>query len=467
MASGLEEELHCQICLDIFKKPVILPCSHSFCKACLETWWTDNATKECPVCKEKHLRADINTLPSNLVLRNLCEAFILQRDKDATTPLCTLHSEKLKLFCLDHREPVCVICQASKAHNNHTCKPIDETAHDYREELQETIGHLKKKLKQCELLFAKWNNLGNHIEVQAIRTEKQVKKEFAKLHNFLHREEKDKLAVLREEKALKKSKIAERVLVISKEMQALNETIKATAKEMEAEDVKFLTKYKDTVERVERCPLVDEQKMSTGALIDEAKHRSNLRLNVWMKMKDTITYSPIILDPNTAGARLIVSDDLSTVSVGKSKLQLPENPERLSNYCVLGSEWFTFGTHSWKVEVKNNQNWTLGVATLSEQQGGASLTQIWRLAYSDGTYTAETKSGDCTFLSLKKRPQEIRVNLNIEGGKLSFFDAEIQTHLCTFTDMFTGNKLYPYMFTEEETPLKILPHNVNIKIEYQ
>ncbi|XP_072301167.1 E3 ubiquitin-protein ligase TRIM35-like [Eucyclogobius newberryi] len=252
-------------------------------------------------------------------------------------------------------------------------------------------------------------------------------------------------------------------------MQTLNETIKSTTKEVEAEDVKFLTKYKDVVEKVEACPLVDEPNMNTGALIDEAKHLRDLRLTTWLKMKmeDFITYSPIILDPNTAGARLVLSDNLSTVSVGKSIKNLPENPERLSNFCVLGSEEFTYGIHVWEVEVKNNQNWTLGVATVSGQQGSASLTQIWGLCHCEGTYSAETKSGDVTVLSLKKQPQRIKVSLNHDGGKLSFFDAEMESHLCTFTDTFTGNKVYPYMFTEEGTPLKILPQKVHIKIEYK
>ncbi|KAK7906815.1 hypothetical protein WMY93_015427 [Mugilogobius chulae] len=301
MASHLEEELHCEVCLDIFKDPVILPCSHSFCKACIQIWWTNKVTKECPICKVKHLRADIHSLPSNLSLRKLCEAFELQKAKDEATPVCSLHLEKLKLFCLDHQEPVCLICQASKAHNNHTFKPIDEAAQDYREEL----------------------------------TEEQ---------------ETDRLTALRQEKALKKSKVTENINIIKKEMQALNETIKATAKETEAEDVTFLTKYKDVLEKVKGCPVVGEPQISRGALIDEAKHLSNVTLTLWltMKMKDMISWSPVVLDPNTAGARLVLSDHLSTVSVGKSLQDLPENPERLSYYCVLGSEAFTYGTHVWE-----------------------------------------------------------------------------------------------------------------------
>lgn len=466
MASSLEEELHCQICLDVFKNPVILPCSHSFCKDCLKSWWTSKATKECPICKEKHFKAEITALPSNLVLRKLCEAFVQQQAKEAATPVCSLHSEKLKLFCLDHQEPVCLICQASKAHNHHKFKPIDEAAQDYREELKEAVAQLKKKAKQHALFYTKWDNLGKYLEIQATQTEKQVKEQFAKLHDFLRKEETDRLGALMKEKALKKSKVTKNINIINKEIQSLNETIKATERELEAGDVSFLKKYKAVLDRAEQYPSWREPDIGMGALIDEAKHLSNLDFDIWMKMKDKVTHRPVILDPNTAGSRLVLSDSLTTVSIGKSAIDLPENPERLSYYCVLGSEGFTHGSHTWEVEVKNNQNWTLGVATVSaHQQGGASLSQIWRMCFCEGTYSAETKTGHFAFLSLKKQPERIQVNLDIERGKLSFYDGGTQTQLCTFTDIFTGNKLYPYMFTEDGVPLKIVPRKIYVTIK--
>lgn len=434
----------------------------------LQSWWKSKASMECPICKEKHAQVDPATLPSNLVLRKLCEAFVQQQEqqaKEATTPVCSLHSEKLKLFCLDHQEPVCLICQASKAHNNHTFKPVDEAAQEYREELNEAITQLKNKAKQCALFYAKWEHLRKYIEIQATQTEKQVKEMFEKLHDFLRKEEKDRLRSLREEKALKKAKISRKINIISKEMDTLKETIKASEKELEAGDVEFLKKYKTAVERVRHHPPWDEPHINTGALIDEVKHLSNLDFNVWMKMKDMVTYSPVILDPNTAGSRLVLSDNLTAVSIRKSAEDLPENPERLNYYCVLGSGGFTHRNHIWEVDVNNNQNWTLGVATVSGQQGGTSLAQIWRMCYCEGTYSAETKTGYFTFLSLKKQPQRIHINLDIERGKLLFSDAETQTHLCTFTDTFMGNKLYPYMFTEDRIPIQIVPLKVYVTVK--
>lgn len=32
----MEEELTCPVCLELYADPLILPCSHSMCKKCLE-----------------------------------------------------------------------------------------------------------------------------------------------------------------------------------------------------------------------------------------------------------------------------------------------------------------------------------------------------------------------------------------------------------------------------------------------
>ncbi len=128
------EELYCPVCYETFKAPVILTCSHSFCKECLQQFWKIKKTQECPVCRRRSSRDDP---PCNLVLKNLCESILkeryqTQRRLSGTEEVCSLHGEKLKLFCLEDNEPACVVCFTSQKHINHTVRPISEVVSSYK-----------------------------------------------------------------------------------------------------------------------------------------------------------------------------------------------------------------------------------------------------------------------------------------------------------------------------------------------
>ncbi len=132
MASLSEDDFSCSVCHEIFKNPVILSCSHSFCKECLQQFWRTKKTQECPVCRR---RSSKDNPPFNLALRNLCESFLKERNErrsSGSEEICSLHSEKLKLFCLEDKQPVCVVCINSQKHVNHTFRPIDEVIPSYK-----------------------------------------------------------------------------------------------------------------------------------------------------------------------------------------------------------------------------------------------------------------------------------------------------------------------------------------------
>lgn len=105
------EDLTCPVCCEIFIFPVILSCGHNVCKECLQNFWKTKNTQGCPVCRRRSSR---NEPPCNLVLKNACESFTEKRSQISSSgseEVCSLHNEHLKLFCLEDKQPVCLVCK--------------------------------------------------------------------------------------------------------------------------------------------------------------------------------------------------------------------------------------------------------------------------------------------------------------------------------------------------------------------
>ncbi|XP_037621843.1 nuclear factor 7, ovary-like isoform X2 [Sebastes umbrosus] len=72
-----EDQFTCSICLEVFNNPVSTPCGHSFCQACISSYWDGGggAIKfyQCPLCKESYRERP--ELHINRTLKEITEQF--------------------------------------------------------------------------------------------------------------------------------------------------------------------------------------------------------------------------------------------------------------------------------------------------------------------------------------------------------------------------------------------------------
>uniref|UniRef100_A0A3Q2EEM0 Tripartite motif containing 35-12 n=1 Tax=Cyprinodon variegatus TaxID=28743 RepID=A0A3Q2EEM0_CYPVA len=414
----LEEELSCPVCRDIFRDPVLLSCSHSFCRDCLRHWWNRKQVQQCPVCKSDSGRKEPTC---NLVLRNTCEAFLLERDRAAAEceDVCQLHQEKLKLFCLDHQEPACLICRDSTLHSSHTFRPINEVAEDRRQELKTSLTPLQDKLKLLREVREDLDLTAEHIHSQARHAETAIRDQFRILQQFLQEEEKARVAAVKEEEEQKSRKVQEKIQALDGDIAALHATIAAAEKKLRSKDASFLQSFSAAAEVVRQCPLLEDPQPVPGALLDVTKHLGNLGFNIWKKIRDTVSYTPVVLDPNTAGASLSVSLDLTTVRRGHGQ-RLPKNPERFdSKGVVVGSKGFTEGIHYWTVEVGGCAAWFVGIAEESFRRKNPTKfsSGLWAVSFSKDKYSYFSRGAPPSFHA-KTQLQVIRKSFHL--GRLHF-----------------------------------------------
>lgn len=100
----MEVELTCPVCLDLYQRPIVLPCSHNLCTPCARKilepngapkvwakWVKENRSADykshldpdvkCPTCRRK-IPFDprgVDGLPRNLILENVIERFKEER----------------------------------------------------------------------------------------------------------------------------------------------------------------------------------------------------------------------------------------------------------------------------------------------------------------------------------------------------------------------------------------------------
>nr|XP_056716283.1 zinc finger protein RFP-like [Euleptes europaea] len=476
----LREEMACPICLEYFKEPVMLDCGHNFCQACLTQCWEETErAPSCPQCREIFQQENFR---ANRQLANLVELVKkLQAGKgtEGKWGTCEMHQEALKLFCNNDQAPICLVCDRSTGHRNHSVLPMEEAFLEYKKKIQAELQFLERereKLKEEKMA----EDQRSHTFLVMLESEKQkTKLAFQQMRNYLEQQEQLRLSQLEkmEEELEKRDK--ENLTRFSEEISDLNHLIIELEEKFQQPENVFvqdpktvLSRYEKTPERqlVELHPILKQTLRiypeQTPALQKALKECEESLDKI---LVEALTKVNVTLDPDTAHPNLILSKDLKTLTWGQTAQKLPNNPERFDTHqSVLGREKFTSGRHWWEVELGYGQAvWAVGVASESVKRKGNIILNpnegfwIVQTVGNYNSYYGRTDWQICASTSSQSVKlscgilQKIRVLLDYEAGCVEFFSVASNQKLFTFpSTSFSGKMLRPYFFIGGSNTLK-------------
>ncbi|XP_053235400.1 zinc finger protein RFP-like [Podarcis raffonei] len=464
------EEATCSICLDYFRDPVIIhECGHNFCRSCLiQCWEKSEGEASCPQCRE---RVEQSSIRRNQQLANFVEIIKKfnhpqgKEEGEGKGRVCEKHQEPLKLFCKEDQSPICVVCDRSKEHKSHEVIPLEEASQEYKDQISSCLDNVRKEREKILVFKANTEKESQDLLKQTGAEREKMVAEFRQLHQFLEEQEKRILAQMAEVEKEIAAKREEHLARLSRELSSLDSLIREMEEKLQEPASELLQDIGSFWQRSrEKENLEDPPVAFPPALKWRIWNISDINpfLEGVMKLfKDTVEYGlqlqkeNVTLDPDTAHPHLILSEDRMSVRQGEVRQDLPDNPGRFDT-CpyVMGCEDFTAGRHFWEVTVGSEGEWAVGVARESVKRKGKFIAGpkegFWRIGKWGDQYRVSTCDGPPVSI-LGGEPKRIRVALNCEGRRVSFYDADTAALLYSFSAAsFSGETLQPFFYVREK-----------------
>ncbi|XP_005373646.1 PREDICTED: tripartite motif-containing protein 60 [Chinchilla lanigera] len=458
--ADLQAEASCPICLGYLKNPVTIYCGHNFCLACISESWKDLQGRfPCPSC---HHLCPEKKFQNNFQLGSLTEMAKLlplrrsKRKRQEDSIVCEKHKQVLTVFCQKDMEVLCPQCSFSADHQQHYIWPIEKAAVYHRERLEREIELWQERVEQVEKVITMQTGKSVELKKRVEHRREEIKSEFEQFMLFLQNEQEAVLRQLQDEEREILGKLNANLADASDHASASRGLLREIESKYVKSEVELLASVKSIYHRYKnlKCPEMFSFQFK------EYSYRLPPQYSGLSRIVKQF-HVDVVLDPETAHRKLIISEDRKSVRYGNTQ-KLPHSPEKFYLWpAVLGASAYSSGRQYWEVEVRNKPEWILGVCSEALPRRKKNHSQpflvkdgLWGIGRCSSTRYVVVGPKKISLLP-KVLPTKIGVFLDSEMGEVSFYNLSDRSLLYTFSDYFRG-ALWPYFYTGTESrPLRI------------
>ncbi|XP_028261495.1 tripartite motif-containing protein 16-like [Parambassis ranga] len=261
----------CSICLDLLKDPVTVPCGHSYCMKCIQSFWDEEDRKgihscpqcrktftprpvleknfllaelveelkktglqaapadhcyagpedvACDVCTDRKLKASKSCL---VCLASYCEKHLqphydgaplkrhklVEPSKKLQENICSRHDEVMKIFCRTDQQSVCYLCTMDE-HKGHDTVPAVAERAEKQKELQVSRTNLQQGIQEAQKDVKLLQQQVEAIRGSADKTVEDSQKIFTELIRLIQKRSSDVKQQVRSQQEAEVSRVKER-----------------------------------------------------------------------------------------------------------------------------------------------------------------------------------------------------------------------------------------------------------------
>ncbi|XP_029953454.1 tripartite motif-containing protein 16-like [Salarias fasciatus] len=279
------ESFSCSICLDLLKDPVTIPCGHSYCMECIQSFWGEEDEEKihsCPQCRqtftarpvlvkntmlaalmEELKRSRLQAAPADhcyagaedvacdvctgrklkafkscvVCVASFCEQH-LQPHRDAAPlkkhklvdpskmlqdNMCSRHDEVMKMFCRTDQQCICFLCSVDQHKGHDTVSAAAERTERQRE-LEESRQIIQQRIQDAEKDVKLLEQEAKNIHVSADQTVEDCEKTFSQLIRLLQERSRDVEQQVRSQQQTEVSRVRELQEKLEQEIAELKRT---------------------------------------------------------------------------------------------------------------------------------------------------------------------------------------------------------------------------------------------------